>query len=347
MLSQESLDDIRTRLEGASCPVFLFDNDADGLCSYVIARRALGKGKGIPVRSYPELDVGYCEQALILGADMVVVLDKPFISEASIRLLQERSIPLLILDHHVVEKTYSPEIGSYPLEYNPALLEGSERSTEPVSYLMYCALGRKEDLWLMIAGCIADHYLPVEWEVFSVHYPALGGKVQSPFHAYYLTPLGTLAQSLNFGLKDSLAHVKALVTFLSECSGPEQVLGDEAPLSFRDKMHTLSEALERFIGEAQVHGSLVVVQYSGATSMSADIANKLSFLYPGNYILVAYCKGSVTNLSLRGKGVKKIFDALVPTFPGLLGGGHEDAVGGRMVSASVEGFIKAFQEKIA
>ena len=347
MLSQASLDDLRSRLEGASSPVFLFDNDADGLCSFLLARRALGKGKGIPVRSYPELDVGYMEQALILGADLVVVLDKPFISEKSIQFLHERSVPLLVVDHHVVPKKYSEELTRAFTEYNPALLSGIQNSAEPVSYLMYRALGRKEDMWLMIAGCIADHYLPLEWAQFTLQFPSLSGEVKGPFEAYYATRIGQLAQFLNFGLKDSISHVNLLFTFLSACTEPTQVLGDEAPLSFRDKVHTLSGELDRLVDEQKILGNLIVVHYGGATSMSADVANKLSYLHPGKYILVAYRKGSVTNLSLRGIGVKNLFESIFPFFPGLMGGGHEDAVGGRIVSASIDSFITAFQEKVA
>ncbi|MBM3230325.1 DHH family phosphoesterase [Candidatus Pacearchaeota archaeon] len=347
MLSQASLDDLRSRLEGASCPAFLFDNDADGLCSFLIARRTLGKGIGIPVRSYPALDVGYCEQAVLQGADLLVVLDKPFLSPESVQFAKERSLPLIVLDHHAVTKPdFSVDFPLY-IEYNPALLSGKARSAEPVSYLMYRALGRTEDLWLLITGCIADHYLPQEWNSFTTSFPALGGTVQGPFDAYYATRIGTLAQSLNFGLKDSLSHVRSLIRFLIECSDPAQVLSDNAPSSFQEKTAFLQVELERILGEREVRGKVLVVQYGGATSMSADVANKLSYLYPGMFVFVAYRKGGLTNISLRGKGVKLVFERIAQGFPGIMGGGHDDAIGGRITTSEVERFITALVEEVA
>ena len=47
MLGKDKLEEIKEHLERARNPVFFYDNDADGLCSYVILRRALGRGYGV------------------------------------------------------------------------------------------------------------------------------------------------------------------------------------------------------------------------------------------------------------------------------------------------------------
>jgi single-stranded DNA-specific DHH superfamily exonuclease len=346
MLSQTRLNELRARLEGASCPAFLFDNDADGLCSFLLAHRALGKGFGIPVRSYPALDVGYGEQALTRGADLLVVLDKPVLSEAFVLFAKEHHLPLLSIDHHAIDKPDWKMLYADYEEYNPALLSGKGKSDEPVSYIVYHVFSRSEDLWLMVAGCIADHYLPVEWNAFSKQYPSFGGKVSDPFEAYYTTPLGDIVQACNFGLKDSLSAVKKLLAFLSSCAHPSLVLSEQAPSSFLEKNASLRAELERLLGESVQRGPLHLVQYSGPTSMSADVANKLTFLYPGSYVLVAYQKGSLTNLSLRGKRVKELFTRLLPSFSGLIGGGHAEAVGGRIPSKDVASFITAFEKEL-
>lgn len=81
--------------------------------------------------------------------------------------------------------------------------------------------------------------------------------------------------------------------------------------------------------------------------MSADVANKLSYLYPGMFVFVAYRKGGLTNISLRGKGVKLVFERIAQGFPGIMGGGHDDAIGGRITTSEVERFITALVEEVA
>jgi single-stranded DNA-specific DHH superfamily exonuclease len=73
MLTAKQLKEIREHLEKAQNPVFLYDNDADGLCSFVLLRRFLGRGKGVAVRTHPDIDAGYAKRAHELGADYVFV----------------------------------------------------------------------------------------------------------------------------------------------------------------------------------------------------------------------------------------------------------------------------------
>ena len=78
-----------------------------------------------------------------------------------------------------------------------------------------------------------------------------------------------------------------------------------------------------------VDGKTLVFEYSGDLSISADLANELSYLFPDCYIAVIYKKGNISNLSMRGKGVKKVLERIFERIVGS-GGGHDDAVGGRI-----------------
>ena len=79
MLTEKQFEELREHLEKAQNPVFLYDNDADGFCSFVLLRRFIGRGKGVAVRTYPEIDIGYAKRAKELGADYIFVLDRPFL----------------------------------------------------------------------------------------------------------------------------------------------------------------------------------------------------------------------------------------------------------------------------
>lgn len=345
MLSQERLDTLKGLLQSAQMPVFLFDNDADGLCSFLIARRALGVGEGIPVRTYPSIDPASVDRAVGYGADVLVVLDKPFLSEVFIEKVRVSGLPLIVIDHHGVPQPDFTVLGERCFVFNPALEK--KGSDEPVSSLLYQALGRADDLWLAGAGCIADHYLPDFWEKLVASYPEYAHPVRHPFEGYYETDLGNIAQAFNFGLKDSLSAVKKLLTHLLRCTGPGDVLGAAAPPSFITKVTTLRTALEQHVQEAGTpENALLVYQYGGATSMSADIANMLSYRYPSAVIAVIYLKGNTANISLRGKKVKAFFERLLPAFPSASGGGHAEAVGARFLAEDIPQFLEQLRGEL-
>jgi len=79
MLTAKQVDEIRQHLEQAQNPLFLFDNDPDGLCSFLILRKFCGKGKGVPIRSYPSMNSEYFRKVNELKADYIFILDKPFL----------------------------------------------------------------------------------------------------------------------------------------------------------------------------------------------------------------------------------------------------------------------------
>jgi len=166
-LSLEKQKELREHFERAQNPVFFFDNDADGLCSFLILRRWLGRGKGVAVRSYPGLNESYAKRAQELNADYVFILDKPVLTREFLSIIDKMNLPCIWIDHHVNQNEDFSDLKSFE-SYNYAY-EG--KSGEPVTYASYKLTGRKEDLWIAIVGCIADHYLPDFSKEFAEKYP--------------------------------------------------------------------------------------------------------------------------------------------------------------------------------
>ena len=155
MLTEKQLIEIKEHLEKAQNPIFYYDNDCDGLCSFLILRRYLGRGKGVAVRSFPDLNAQYARKARELNSDYVFVLDKPVISREFIEEINRLGLPLVWIDHHNVENEDLKKFSNIYV-YNPT--KGSkEPSEEPVTYLTYKLTRRAENLWLPILGCITDH----------------------------------------------------------------------------------------------------------------------------------------------------------------------------------------------
>jgi len=156
MLTDKQILEIRGHLESAQNPVFFYDNDADGFCSYVLLRRFIGRGKGVAVRSHPDVDEGYAKRAQELNADYVFVLDRPILGERFVEEVGRLQLPIVWIDHHEVEEEKFDYNDLFV--FNP--MKRKSASNEPVCYWAYKIANRVEDAWIAVMGSVADHYLP-------------------------------------------------------------------------------------------------------------------------------------------------------------------------------------------
>ena len=347
MLSESKCKEIREHLEKSQNPVFYYDNDEDGLCSFLIFSRFLGRGKGIAVRSYPDLNVSYAQKARELGADAVFILDKPILDPEFLKALKELSLPVIWIDHHELQGE-SFEVDESFFSYNP--LYGKPKSSEPVTYWAQKICRRKEDIWIAIMGCIADHYLPDFAEDFARQHPDLWGRnIIKPFDAYYRTEIGKLARALNFGLKDSTTNVVHLQNYLIKCSSPSEVLMDvPGNAQFRTTYGKLYSRYSSLLEQALLckQGALVFFSYGGETSMSSQLSNELVYRFSDCVIGVAYTNAGITNISLRGDNVRDILIRILPKLSNATGGGHPNAVGARIQSADLLKFRELLLEEV-
>jgi len=341
MFTEEQLEEIREHLDKAQNPVFYYDNDADGLCSFLILRRFLGRGKGVAVRGYPGLNAQYARKADELKADYVFVLDKPEVPEDFAKVIEELGLPLVWIDHHGM-----PYQGDEISNFFPYV----EKTEKPVTYWSYKLTGRKEDLWIAIVGCIADHYLPEFADEFAERYTEYWGKdIKMPYDAVYGTEIGKIAEGFNFGLKNSTTNVVKMQNYLIEAKGPVDVF-EENPKNkeFRSKYEEIKKKYDALVEKArkQSEGKLLFFEYGGDMSISSEISNELSYRFQGIYIVVAYKKGGIANLSLRGEGIRMIQEKALKEIEGARGGGHDNAVGARMNVEDLPRFKELLEEGI-
>lgn len=90
MLTKEQMQEIREHLNNSQNPVFFFDNDQDGLCSFLLLQKYLGRGKGFPIKTSPALTKDYLRKVDEFNSDYVFVLDKPEISEDFVTEIEKR-----------------------------------------------------------------------------------------------------------------------------------------------------------------------------------------------------------------------------------------------------------------
>lgn len=344
MLCEKDVKEIREHLERAQNPVFFFDNDQDGLCSFLILQRFLERGKGVAIKSFPALDENYARKVDELGADYVFILDKPVVSEEFFAKVKEKNIPIVWVDHHLID-CFVPDYVHY---YNPCK---EFKTCEPVSALCYQVTQNKKDLWLAVIGCIADYFLPEFYEDFLKDYSELGKKTQDPFDVLYDSKIGEIAELLSNGLKDTTTNVVKMLKFLVQVTSPYDVLEESAKnytLHRRSKYikEKYTRILEKAKAVAQRSGNMIFFTYAGDLSVSGEISNHLKYLYPGKTIVVVYLKGPRANLSLRGEYIRDVFLKAIEGIAGATGGGHADAVGGQMQTDDVDTFRKRLEKEL-
>jgi len=352
MLTGKQIEEIKEHLEKAQNPIFYYDNDADGLCSFLLLRRYLGRGKGVVVRSFPDLNKDYARKAQQLGSDYVFILDKPVIGKDFVEEISGMGLPIVWIDHHETKqgRELEKEFDNFTV-YNPTLNTGKDKSEEPVTYLCHKIADRKEDLWIALIGCIADHFLPDFADEFAERYREFwNADVKEPFDAYYRAEIGRVIQIFNFSLKDSLTNVVAFQNFLIGAKGPDDVLLEaESGRAFMQKYNEIKKKYDALLARAKenTEGKLLFFEYGGETSMSADVSNALSYLYRDKYIVIARKYQGVVSVSMRGKGIRDILERVLKRMDDAMGGGHPDAAGARLKAEDLEEFKKILEEEIS
>lgn len=339
MLSLKQLKEIQEHLDKAQNPLFLFDNDVDGLCSAVILLRASGKGKAIAIKSFPGLDASYLKRVDELNSDYIFILDKAEIELEFLEGISERGLPTVCIDHHPMQ---IPKEKMSLMNY----YSSAENGGEPTTFLAHMVYERKEDEWLAMIGCIGDVYKPFFAKSFAKENPELFNNALTPFDAMYMTEIGKITTMLNFGLKDTTTNVLSLIKLLTKANNVYDIL-EENPKTkqLHYQYKKLNEVLLKQIekGNKNAGKNLVYLEYSGETSMSSEVSNRLMFDNPEKNVVVVFRKQDSTSVSIRGKKAKKIVDNVVLKIPGAKGGGHEVACGAKIPLIEIENFKTALK----
>ncbi|MEK6943225.1 MAG: DHH family phosphoesterase, partial [Nanoarchaeota archaeon] len=96
-ISEEQVQQIRDELENCRNPLFLFDDDQDGICSYLQLYRLKGEGKGVIVKTTPKIGTMFLNKVIEHRPDKIFILD---ISDVEQDFIDEAKVPIVWIDHH-------------------------------------------------------------------------------------------------------------------------------------------------------------------------------------------------------------------------------------------------------
>jgi single-stranded DNA-specific DHH superfamily exonuclease len=346
MFTKKQVEEIKEHLHKAQNPLFLFDNDQDGLCSFLLLQRYLGRGKGVPIKSFPSLLPDYFRKIEELKADYIFILDKPVVSEEFFEKVEQINLPVVWIDHHLINKEDIPSFVNY---YNP--LFNKKPTNEPVTALCYQISGKKEDLWLAVIGCISDGFVPDFYSDFEKKYSDLSLKSDKAFDIFYKSQIGRIARMFGFALKDRITNVIIMLRFLMKVSTPYAILEENSKNHlmhnrFRQVGTKYQKLLKKAIAIGKKQEKMLFFQYGGDLSISADLANELHYLFPEKIIVVIYVKGIKANISMRNKNVRDLLSKAIGGLEDARGGGHENAVGGQIRIEDLEKFRENLEKLI-
>tara|TARA_Y100000310_G_scaffold264383_1_gene275014 strand:- start:780 stop:1826 length:1047 start_codon:yes stop_codon:yes gene_type:complete len=344
MLPPSQLKQIKKELEEHKNPLIFFHDDPDGVCSFLQFYRFVGDGKGIIIKSFPDLGPELLRKVDEYQPDIVFVLDKAVISQDFIDGIK---VKVVIVDHHPPPKEPYRNCDYY----NPRL--DNPKDNSPVSSICYNVV--KQDLWIAVTGTIGDWTLPDFLPEFRKKYPSLvPEKIKTPQDALYTTKLGTLVRIFSFILKGNSSDAMSCVKVLTRIKHPDEILGQTTPQGkyiykkFQRVNLQYEEMLKDALKESKQSKEILSYIYKNKSSFTSDLSNELIYRYPHKVILVGREKGDEIKCSLRSSKVilPPIVEELLKGMEGY-GGGHEHACGVCFKKKDSEIFLKKLKELIS
>src|SRR3989338_3019702 len=255
-----SLKQIKSYLEKSLNPLIFFDDDADGLSSFLLIRKFLDKGKGVAVK-HNILDDSYLKSIEYYNPDLILVLDKHGISQDFV---DKVNIPILWIDHHPIEEVKGVK------HFNPKYFD--PKDNRPTSY--WCYEITKENLWIAAIGIVADWGLEHHQEFIKTYKGLSNPEFNDPPDVLFNTKLGLLAKLFTFILTGKTQDSKKCINILTK----------------------INDALKNSLIYKNI---LVYTYYIKDASYTGVLANELIYKHPDKVIIIAREKEDKMRLSIR------------------------------------------------
>ena len=343
MLTKKQIKEIREALDKSQNPLFYFHDDQDGLCSYILLRRYLGRGRGVPVKKIP-MEEELLRRVREFNPDMIFILDIADVSKEFFNGVNKLNLPVVWIDHHDMDI----KIPKFVKYYNPFL--SKVRKYEPVSLFCQQIADNKQDMWISLVGCISDKMIPSFYKDFLKQYPELGIKAKDAFDIYFKSELGKICKILGAGLKDRTTNVMKMIRFLIDVKNPYDVLNESKDnATMHEKFNEINSKFNMLMEKAKANydgGKLLFFKYSSETGISASLSNYFSYILKNKIIAIAHIKGEEARLSIRGEKVKEKVLKVLEKIEDSHGGGHENAVGFRINLKDLDLFEKELKKLV-
>ncbi|HIH15699.1 MAG: hypothetical protein QT08_C0018G0023 [archaeon GW2011_AR17] len=342
MITETELQEIRNFLNKAENPLFLFDDDQDGLASFLVLWKYTKKGKGMPIKG--QLNEAISEKINREKADLVLILDKAVIEEDFVMGIKT---PIIHIDHH---QPLTIESSHYHY-YNPR--KENDKDNRPTSYWAYQIT--KKDLWIAMIGIIGDWYIPPELiEEFQKQYPGLIPEAKHPGQIIFDTDFGILIRNFIFALKGNGQNSKQCIKVLTRIESPWEIMKQETPQGKFIWKHyaQMEKKYQNTLEEAKkvkTRSKIFLYTYpSSQDSFTSLISNEIIYRKPDKVVIIGRIKDDKVVMSLRSTKIK-LPEIIKKSLEGLTGygGGHDLACGANVLNEEFGIFMTRFKKYIS
>lgn len=350
LLSKKEVEEIRRELEESKFPLFFYDDDPDGLCSFIILYKKHREGHGFMVKSVPKIDAKFLRKVEEENPDKIFIMDMPMVDQEFIDGAKRK---IIWIDHHPPSNLLGNNEIKY---YNPRLK--SPKAYLPTTRMAYQINPDPENLWLAFVGCLGDWHLPDFTNEFVDKYPQLlSGKISEDKNsaiedAMFHQPIGKLVRIFSFLLKGPTSEISKSVKILTRIKDPMEILEETtAQGKYLYKRYLPIEKeylklLEEAKNSVTKSNFLVFTYMTDKFSFTSELSTELGNLYPQKNIIVCRKKSGEMKCSLRSRSnIAKPLEKALVGINGY-GGGHEVACGAVIKEEDWELFLKQFKEEV-
>lgn len=342
MITEQEIQEIHQLILNAETPLFLFDDDQDGICAFLVLWRLTKKGKGMPIKG--QLNESLIEKIKHENADLILILDKAVIEEDFVHAIQT---PIIHIDHHHPLTIKAPHYHYY----NPR--KENDADNRPTSYWAYQIT--KKDLWIAMIGIIGDWYIPQDLiEMFQKEYPGLIPEAKHPGQIMFDTDFGILIRNFIFSLKGKSQDSKQCVKVLTRIESPWEIMKQEtARGKFIWKHYAqMQKKYEKTLEEAakvKTKSKVLLYTYpSSQDSFTSLISNEIIYRNPDKVVIIGRIKDDKVVMSLRSTKIK-LPDIIKKSLEGLTGygGGHDLACGANVLNEEFGTFMTRMKKYVS
>ncbi|MDO8656258.1 MAG: DHH family phosphoesterase [Nanoarchaeota archaeon] len=341
MLTQKQIDFLREELKTAKNPLFIHDDDADGLCAFQLLYRINREGKGIPLKTSSTLDVRLLRKVQEINPDKIFVLDIPIVDQ---EFIDKVNVPIFWIDHH-------PPLERNKVHYfNPRIADPN--AYVPTTRMAWQISQNPDDLWIATAGCLADYHLPDFIDEFSRKYPEWVPEKADLPTTIFKHPISKLIRFFFFIQKGPNDDVHKSLKILLKIKSPAEIFNQETSAGkflykrfvyINQKYESLLEQAKKSVTDS----TLFIFYYTeDQWSFTANVANELTSLYPQKIVIIARRKSGEMKCSIRAQ--TPIAEHLQKALVGIngYGGGHPNACGAMVKEEDWERFLENFRREL-
>lgn len=340
MLTEKEAEYLRSELDAAKNPLFLHDADGDGLGAYLVLYRINKEGKHIALTKTSCVGKEFLRKVEEINPDKIFVLDVPMMEQ---EFVDKAKRPIFWIDHH------PPQTITNVKYYNPRIKDPD--AYVPTTMMAYQVSRKPEDMWLAVAGCLADYYKPDFLGEFIQRYPNWLEKEEDLPTMLFKRPIGKLAKLLFFIQKGPGSEVRKSVKILIRIKSPDEIFKEETPAGkylhkrfqkINDKFEVLLKLAKKTVSRSK----LILFYYTEQQwSFTANLANEMYGLNQNKFVIIARKKDGSVKCSLRGNNVLKYLKEALQGINGT-GGGHPVSCGAVINECDWDRFLTNFKAAI-